>query len=132
MKSDSRYEPLLTSWCAALEVDLDELRGRARTSQHLNQARHVIAYMLRQQCPQPSTPEVGRILHRCDHTMAHKSERKVAAALAAREPWAVLAVAACTAAPRSTLELETPLETLRRCQATQIQVGAIELAEVGT
>ncbi len=64
-----------------------------------------------------SYPQLGRLLDR-DHTTMISSDRKVARAVLNREAWIldILERVEHSLAPR--LELESPLETLRRCAAT--------------
>lgn len=126
MKSDNRYWPKIELWCTALEVALEDVRGAARISRHVVQARHVICWLLREQRPQPSFPEIGRLLGNRDHTTIMHSARKVAAALEDRAEWAVDAIAACEQAVPASIELESPLETLRRCATESPSVHLLE------
>ena len=124
MKSDVRYMSQLVDWCLALEVDPDEVIGKSRAGVQLVEARQAIVWLLRQRF-RLSYPQLGRILDR-DHTTMISSDRKVARAVLNREAWIldILERVEHSLAPR--LELESPLETLRRCSIPE--QGKLELA----
>lgn len=124
MKSDTRYMSQVIDWYLALEVDPDEVIGKSRAGVQLVEARQAIVWLLRQRF-RLSYPQLGRLLDR-DHTTMMASDRKVARAVSNREAWILDILDRCDApaAPELQIELESPLDTLRRCSAEPITLEA--------
>jgi chromosomal replication initiation ATPase DnaA len=112
LKSDQGFNAFIESACAVLDVNVHEVKGRARGHRGLVEARQLIAFVLRERY-KLSYPHLGRLLGDRDHTTIMSGVAKVGRALNAREPWAIEGVARVGGAPMVPIELESALDTLQ-------------------
>lgn len=121
MKSDDRYSRFIGQCCSVLEVSVDDVLGHCREAGPVMLARFALVYLLRERFGL-SYPMLGRILRR-DHTTCMNSYRRFAKMLADGDRFATQIIEQTADITGVLLELESPLETLRRCAAV---VRAVE------
>lgn len=113
MKSDYRYLEFMVSCCVALQVDVEDVLSRVRFPRAVVEARHLVAFGLRERF-NLSYPHTGHILGARDHTTVMHSIGVVRAAELAGKPWATdgLLRVRAVAPLLPVVELESALESL--------------------
>ncbi len=113
MKSDYRYLEFMVSCCVALQVDVEDVLSRVRFPRAVVEARHLVAFGLRERF-NLSYPHTGHILGARDHTTVMHSIGVVRAAELAGKRWATdgLLRVRAVAPLLPVVELESPLESL--------------------
>lgn len=121
MSSDEKYVRFIEQCCAVLEVDVADALGHCREAGPAMNARFALTYLLRERFGL-SFPMLGRILHR-DHTTCMNGYRRFAKMLRGRDRFALEIMTLTADIGVQPMELESPLDTLRRCAAV---VRAVE------
>jgi len=115
VNSDDRYARFIADFCQALELNVDDVLGRCREAGPVMLARFALTYLLRERF-RLSYPALGRILKR-DHTTCINSRQKFSRMLANNDRFAIEVMRKTGGVGVPMLDLEGPLDTLRRCTA---------------
>lgn len=123
----SEHTDFLDSCCEALGIELHELLGKAKSASviHVVRARKAIAWAARERFPELTYPRLGKLLKR-DHSTIMYSVNRFASALKSGEPWATQLAGRIPGRSEALAELESPLDSLRRCAAIDLS-NAVEM-----
>lgn len=123
MSSDEKYIRFIEQCCAVLEVDVADVLGHCREAGPVMNARFALTYLLRERFGL-SFPMLGRILSR-NHTTCMSAHSKFAKLLRGGDRFALEIMTLTADIGVQPMELESPLDTLRRCASV---VRAVERA----
>jgi hypothetical protein len=113
VKSDERYERFIADVCEALQVDVDDVRGRCREAGVVMLTRFLLVYLLRKTY-KLSYPKLGRLMKR-DHSTCRHHDREFARRLERGDEDAMWAMGRIAGVGEPLAALERPLDSLRYC-----------------